>query len=45
MCVQRRATKRVKGLEPKIYEKQLRSIDLVSPDKRRLRGGLMVAYS
>ena len=32
-------------LEGKACEKQLRSLGLFSPEQRRLRGGLMVAYS
>ena len=34
-----------KGLEGKMYEEQLRSCGLFSPEQRRLRGGLMVAYN
>jgi len=33
------------GLQSKMYEEQLRSLVLFSLEKRRLRGGLMVAYS
>ena len=43
--VHRRATKIVKGLEGKMYEKQLRSLGLFIPEQSRLRGGLMVACS
>ena len=35
----------VQGPEGKMYEQQLKSLGLFSPEKRRLRGGLMVAYS
>jgi len=35
----------VKDLESKMLEDQLRSFVLFSPEKRRLRGGLMAAYS
>ena len=34
-----------KGLEDKMCEEWLRSCGLFSPEQRRLRGGLMVAYS
>jgi len=43
--IQKRAAKMVKGLQGKTYEEQLRFLGLFSPEKRRLRGGLMVAYS
>lgn len=35
----------VKGLEGKVYEEQLRSLGLFSPEQRTLRGGLVVACS
>ena len=35
----------MKGLEEKMYEEKLRCLGLFSPEQRRLRGGLMVAYS
>lgn len=34
----------VKGLEGKIYEEQLRSFELFSPEQRRLREDLIAAY-
>ena len=44
MSIKRRAAKMVKGMESKTQEEWLRSLGLFSPEQRRLRGELVVAY-
>ena len=41
--IQKRVMKVAKVLEGKIHKKQLRSVDVLSPEQSRLRGGLMAA--
>lgn len=41
--VQKRAMKKVKGLEGKMYKEQLKSLTVFSPEQRKLRGGLVAA--
>ncbi len=42
--IQRLATRMVKGMRELPYEDQFRRLNIFSPERRRLRGGFILAY-
>ncbi len=43
--IQRLATRMVKGMRESPYEDRLRRLNIFSLERRRLRGGLILAYN
>ncbi len=43
--IQRLATRMVKGMRESPYEDRLHRLDIFSPERRRLRGDLILAYN